>query len=80
MRAVVIGAGGRFGLQRRDDPVPGPGEVLVDIRAAGLNAADLQQARGDYPAPAGWPADIPGTDAYDRLVAPGKFGKIVFTR
>ncbi|KOV60416.1 hypothetical protein [Streptomyces sp. MMG1121] len=32
-----------------------PGAVVVRVRAAGLDAADLQQARGDYPAPAGRP-------------------------
>ncbi len=36
--------------------------VAVRVRAAGLNAADLQQARGEYPAPPGWPADIPGLE------------------
>lgn len=36
--------------------------MVVRVRAAGLNAADLQQARGDYPAPPGWPADVPGLE------------------
>ncbi|WP_369360806.1 zinc-binding dehydrogenase [Streptomyces sp. cg2] len=62
MRAVVIDGRGAFGLERRADPVLGPGLVVVRVRAAGLNAADLQQARGDYPAPPGWPADIPGLE------------------
>lgn len=44
------------------DPVPGPGEVLVRVRAAGLNGADLLQARGGYPAPPGSPADVPGLE------------------
>jgi putative PIG3 family NAD(P)H quinone oxidoreductase len=35
------------------DPVPGPGEVLVAIEAAGLNHADLHQLRGNYPPPPG---------------------------
>lgn len=62
MRAVVIGADRTFGLERRPDPVAGPGEVVIRVRAAGLNAADLQQARGNYPAPAGWPSDVPGLE------------------
>ncbi|WP_031469125.1 alcohol dehydrogenase catalytic domain-containing protein [Sciscionella sediminilitoris] len=62
MRAVVIDTNGQFRLAQRPDPVPGPGEVVLRIRAAGLNAADLQQARGDYPAPPGWPADVPGLE------------------
>jgi len=35
------------------DPVPGPGEVLVDVYAAALNRADLLQRAGGYPAPPG---------------------------
>ena len=62
MRAVVIGTDGTFGLKERPDPVAGPGEVVIRVRAAGLNAADLQQARGNYPAPAGWPSDVPGLE------------------
>src|SRR5947207_5992092 len=62
MRAVVIDSDGRFQLEQRPDPVAGPGDVVVRVHAAGLNAADLQQARGDYPAPPGWPADIPGLE------------------
>jgi NADPH:quinone reductase-like Zn-dependent oxidoreductase len=58
-------------LRQRNDPVPGPGDVLVDVRAAGLNAADLQQARGDYPAPAGWPADIPGLEIAGEVLEVG---------
>jgi putative PIG3 family NAD(P)H quinone oxidoreductase len=37
------------------DPVPGPGEVLIDIRATAVNRADLLQAQGNYPPPAGAP-------------------------
>jgi putative PIG3 family NAD(P)H quinone oxidoreductase len=44
------------------DPVPGPGEVLVDVRAAGLNQADLLQLRGLYPPPAG-ESEVPGMEA-----------------
>ncbi|MGW2635189.1 alcohol dehydrogenase catalytic domain-containing protein [Streptomyces chattanoogensis] len=62
MRSVVIDSDGHFQLEQRPDPVAGPGDVLVRVRAAGLNAADLQQARGDYPAPPGWPTDVPGLE------------------
>ncbi|MGQ0703631.1 MAG: NAD(P)H-quinone oxidoreductase [Gemmatimonadales bacterium] len=65
MRAIVYtGAGGPEVLAVRDDPVPEPepGQVLVRIRAAGLNRADVLQRRGSYPAPPGWPADIPGLE------------------
>jgi NADPH:quinone reductase len=36
--------------------------MLVRVMAAGLNGADLHQVRGGYPAPPGWPADIPGLE------------------
>lgn len=35
---------------------------MVRVRAAGLNAADLQRARREHPAPPGWPADVPGPE------------------
>jgi putative PIG3 family NAD(P)H quinone oxidoreductase len=38
-----------------DDPVPGPGEVVVDVVAAGVNRADLLQREGRYPPPPGAP-------------------------
>lgn len=47
---------------RRPAPEPGPGEVLVRVRAAGVNRADLLQRRGRYPAPEGAPADVPGLE------------------
>jgi NADPH2:quinone reductase len=62
MRAVTIEPNGQFQLEQRPDPVVGSADVVVRVRAAGLNAADLQQARGDYPAPPGWPADVPGLE------------------
>ena len=49
-------------VEERDDPVPGKGELLVRVRAAGLNGADMLQRRGAYPAPPGVPADIPGME------------------
>jgi putative PIG3 family NAD(P)H quinone oxidoreductase len=49
-------------VAERPDPVPGPGEVLVRVHGAGLNRADLAQAAGRYPAPAGSPADVPGLE------------------
>ncbi|HEY7915623.1 MAG TPA: zinc-binding dehydrogenase [Acidimicrobiales bacterium] len=53
------------------DPQPGPGEVLVSVAAAGINAADLLQRRGLYPAPAGWPSDIPGMEFAGEVVGTG---------
>jgi NADPH:quinone reductase-like Zn-dependent oxidoreductase len=61
VRAVVIDDG-RLRVSERPDPVPGPGDVVVAVRSAGINAADLLQRRGLYPAPPGWPADVPGLE------------------
>jgi NADPH:quinone reductase-like Zn-dependent oxidoreductase len=52
MRAVVITRHGPpevLRVQERPDPRPGPGEVLVDVHAAGVNFADLQARVGLYP-------------------------------
>ena len=56
MKAVYISEpGGPEALEVREvpAPVPGPGEVLIDVVAAGLNRADVQQRRGLLPAAAG---------------------------
>jgi NADPH:quinone reductase-like Zn-dependent oxidoreductase len=55
----------------RPDPVPGTGEVLVQVRAAGLNSADRLQVAGFYPAPAGSPPDIPGLELAGEVVGLG---------
>jgi putative PIG3 family NAD(P)H quinone oxidoreductase len=51
--------------------VPGAGEVLVRVRAAGLNGADMMQRRGLYPAPPGSPKDIPGLELAGEVQALG---------
>jgi NADPH:quinone reductase len=61
MRAAVI-VDGRIEIEERPDPVPREGEVLIRVRAAGVNGADLMQRAGNYPPPAGVPADIPGLE------------------
>jgi tumor protein p53-inducible protein 3 len=43
------------------DPIPGPGEVLVAVQAAGLNHADVLQLRGRYPPPPG-ESEVPGLE------------------
>jgi len=52
------------------DPVAGPGEVLLDVRASALNRADLLQLRGQYPPPAG-ESEIPGLEASGVIAALG---------
>src|SRR5215216_1099194 len=42
-------------VEDHPDPQPGAGEILVRVRAAGINGADIIQRRGMYPAPKGSP-------------------------
>src|SRR6266567_1991943 len=70
MKAVVI-AEGAVGIQERPEPQPGSGQVLVRVRAAGLNNADLIQRRGGYPAPPDVPPDIPGLELAGEVAATG---------
>lgn len=88
MKAVVItGTGGPEALEVREVPTPEArgDQVRVRVRACGLNRADLMQARGHYPAPAGVPADIPGLEFAGEIdalgpdvVGPLKVGDRVF--
>ncbi|HWE70383.1 MAG TPA: NAD(P)H-quinone oxidoreductase [Acidimicrobiales bacterium] len=57
--------------QSRPDPEPGPDELLVAVRSAGINGADLMQRQGFYPAPPGWPEDIPGMEFAGEVVRAG---------
>ena len=52
------------------DPRPAPGEVLVAVRAAGLNRADLMQLRGLYPPPPG-ESEVPGLECAGVVEASG---------
>jgi NADPH2:quinone reductase len=65
MRAVIYtGAGGTEVISFGEVPNPEvrPGHIRVRVHAAGLNRPDIIQRRGHYPAPKGWPADIPGLE------------------
>jgi NADPH2:quinone reductase len=56
MKAIQVEAQGkdyRLGIAAQNRLKPGPGEVLIQVAAAGLNNADLLQARGLYPPPPG---------------------------
>jgi putative PIG3 family NAD(P)H quinone oxidoreductase len=70
MRAVVI-RDGELVVEEREDPVPGSHEVLVRVKAAGINGADIHQLAGVYPAPPGWPPDIPGMEVAGEVAALG---------
>jgi len=70
MRAVTVSDGD---LHWRDHPDPQPGarELLVAVKAAGLNGADMIQRRGLYAAPPDSPADIPGLELAGEVVGLG---------
>ena len=65
MRAAVItepGGPDVLKVMEVDDPVPGPEDILVDVKASALNRADMLQRQGAYPAPFGSPSEIPGLE------------------
>ncbi|WP_249011341.1 zinc-binding dehydrogenase [Conexibacter sp. DBS9H8] len=62
MRAVTLHPDHSITVSEHPDPRPGAGEILVQVRAAGLNGADMAQRQGRYPAPPGFPPDIPGLE------------------
>jgi len=71
MRAATIREG-EIAVQEHPDPEPQAGELLVRVRAAGLNGADISQLKGRYPAPPGVPPDIPGLELAGEVVAAGR--------
>src|SRR5712692_9053022 len=70
LRAVTV-RDGELIIEEHPDPVPGAGEVLIRVRAAGINAADLLQRKGFYPAPPGSPPDIPGLELAGEIASVG---------
>src|SRR5947199_1838205 len=70
MRAVTV-SDGQLEVVDHPDPAPGAGEVLVRVRGAGVNGADMHQRRGLYPAPPGSPQDIPGLELAGKVAARG---------
>src|ERR671916_2812560 len=70
MRAATI-RDGSITVQEHPDPEPQGNELLVRVRAAGLNGADILQLKGNYPAPPGSPPDIPGLELAGEVTALG---------
>jgi NADPH:quinone reductase len=70
MRALTI-QDGSLVVEERPDPEPGLGEVLVRVRGAGINGADMLQRKGAYPAPPGSPPAIPGLELAGEVSALG---------
>ena len=74
MTAIVIKAPGGpevLVAAERPVPVPGAGEILVKVGAAGVNRPDIMQRRGQYPPPPGAPVEIPGLEVAGEVVALG---------
>lgn len=70
MRAIEISQPGRpevLQLVDRPDPVPGDGEALIRVRAAGVNRPDVLQRKGVYPPPPG-ASDLPGLEVAGEIV------------
>ena len=75
MRAAVITEPGGpevLRVQEIDDPVAGPEEVLIDVKASALNRADLLQRQGQYPAPSGIRRDVPGLEFSGVVIEAGE--------
>ena len=70
MRAATI-RDGAISVEEHPDPVPGDSDLLVRVRGAGLNGADMHQLKGRYPAPPGAPQDIPGLELAGEVVECG---------
>lgn len=66
------GAGGAdvIAIESAPLPRPGPGQVLIEVVAAGINRPDIQQREGKYPPPTG-ATEVPGLEVAGRIVAVG---------
>jgi putative PIG3 family NAD(P)H quinone oxidoreductase len=74
MRAITIpepGDADSLVLDEVPDAEAGPGQVLIDVVAAGVNRADVMQRLGHYPPPPGAP-EHPGLEVSGRIVALGE--------
>ncbi len=75
MKAIVItqpGAPDVLQLQERPLPVIKDNEVLVKVKASGINRPDVAQRKGNYPAPPGASADIPGLEIAGEITQIGQ--------
>lgn len=71
MQAIEISAFGPpegLRLTERPDPVAGPGQVLIDVAASGVNRPDVLQRKGVYPPPPG-ASDLPGLEVAGVIVS-----------
>ncbi|MEU2072741.1 zinc-binding alcohol dehydrogenase family protein [Streptomyces sp. NPDC013489] len=69
MKALVLGSDDRFTLATAEAPTPGPGEVAIRVRYAGLQWGDVLVANGQLPMPRPF---VPGFEAAGDIVAVGE--------
>ncbi|WP_433421459.1 quinone oxidoreductase family protein [Microtetraspora malaysiensis] len=72
MRAIVVSAPGDSSVleyAERPDPAPGPGEVLVQVAASGVNFIDVYHRQGRYPLPLPF---VPGSEGAGTVIATGE--------
>ena len=75
MTAIVITSfGAPEVMQPQERPIimPGDHEVLIEVKAAGVNRPDVSQRQGKYPPPPGAPQDVPGLEVAGMIVACGQ--------
>jgi len=75
MQAIIIKKPGGpevLQLEERERPKPNASEVLIEVKAAGVNRPDVFQRMGGYPAPEGAPDDIPGLEVAGIIKEVGK--------
>lgn len=71
MRAITVTPDQDLELTNLPDPQVGPGEVLVEVSAAGVNRADLLQRAGSYPVPPG-ASEVLGLEVSGTIAALGE--------
>lgn len=69
MKAIVLGSDDRFTLATAEAPTPGPGEVSIRVRYAGLQWGDVLVGNGHFPTPRPF---VPGFEAAGNIVAVGE--------
>ncbi|MGN6542407.1 MAG: NAD(P)H-quinone oxidoreductase [Ginsengibacter sp.] len=75
MKAIVITSYGRpdvLKLEEREKPSINENEILIKVKAAGINRPDIAQRKGNYPPPADAPQDIPGLEVAGIIEKTGK--------
>ena len=74
MKAIVVtepGGPGVLQTRQREKPTVAVDEVLIQVKAAGVNRPDIFQRKGNYPSPSGVPQDIPGLEVAGTVEACG---------